>query len=78
MATASAALDRNIRRCWVSTGGDDINIWGPVLDEPPALVRLAVQGIGVMAGTPFEVLQEKGGHLLVTVATATSEVEELA
>ena len=47
-------------------GGDGINIWLPVRDEPAALVRLASKGIGAAAGAPFASKPDPRPHLRVT------------
>lgn len=58
-------------------GSEGINVWVPVEDETAAIVRLASQGIGVSAGSPFAVLP-MSGHLRVTVGLVRDHHDELA
>jgi DNA-binding transcriptional MocR family regulator len=74
-AMTVAALDRH----GVRVGGTEgMNIWVPVADETAAVVRLASQGIGVSAGSPYAVLPEPVSHVRVTVGLVAEGHEELA
>lgn len=59
-------------------GTDGFNIWVPVANEAAALVRLASQGIGAAAGTPFVVSRSHRDHIRVTVSTINDDYETLA
>jgi DNA-binding transcriptional MocR family regulator len=59
-------------------GTDGLNIWLPVADETAALVRLASQGIGVAAGTPFSPSATGGGHVRVTTGLLRARHDEVA
>ena len=59
-------------------GSDGINMWVDVADERSALLSLAVRGIGVAPGTPFEVAPSGGAHLRVTVGLVADEHEQVA
>lgn len=56
-----------LERRGVRVGGTEgMNIWVPVQDEAAAIVRLASQGIGVSAGSPYSVLSDPQAHVRVT------------
>jgi DNA-binding transcriptional MocR family regulator len=73
-ALVGALADRGVR----VGGTEGMNIWVPVQDETAAVVRLASQGIGVSAGTPYAVLPQRSGHLRITAGLVASGHEELA
>ena len=58
-------------------GTEGLNIWVPVQDETAAVVRLASQGIGVSAGSPYAVLPGPG-HVRVTAGLVATGHDELA
>lgn len=60
--------------------GDGINLWLPVHDEQAALISLASQGIGAIAGTGFMIEDSpgRGPHIRVTVGLAAEGHAELA
>ncbi len=63
----------------VSVGGaEGMNVWVPVQDEPAAIVRLASQGVGVSAGTPYAVLPEPHGWIRVTSGLVRDGHDDLA
>ena len=59
-------------------GSDGINMWVDVADERSALLSLAVRGIGVAPGTPFDVEPSVNAHLRVTVGLVADEHEQVA
>lgn len=59
-------------------GAEGMNIWVPVRDEPAAIVRLASQGIGVSAGSPYAVLPEPHGWIRVTSGLVRDGHDDLA
>ncbi len=59
-------------------GTEGLNIWVPVEDETAACVRLASQGVGVSAGTPFEALPSQQGHVRVTCGLVAADHDRLA
>ncbi len=58
-------------------GSEGLNVWVPVHDEAAALVRLAGQGIGVAAGSPFQVLPD-AAHVRVTCGLVREDLAEVA
>jgi DNA-binding transcriptional MocR family regulator len=79
-ARRAHVVDALARRGVEVPGTEGINIWVPVHDETAAVVRLASQGIGVAAGTPFRVGSSRGGggHIRVTVGAAGDDLDGLA
>ncbi|KRC48810.1 GntR family transcriptional regulator [Nocardioides sp. Root79] len=62
----------------VEVGGvEGLNAWVPVHDQAAALVRLASQGIGVAAGSPFQVLPDSP-HVRVTCGLVREDLAEVA
>ncbi len=62
-------------------GTEGLNIWVPVEDETAAVVRLASQGIGVSAGSPYAALPTAPtgqGHIRVTCGLVADSHDELA
>lgn len=59
-------------------GTEGLNIWVPVEDETAAVVRLASQGIGVSAGSPFAALPTPQGHIRVTCGLVADAHDQLA
>ncbi|WP_084527289.1 PLP-dependent aminotransferase family protein [Nocardioides dokdonensis] len=63
----------------VSVGGTEgLNMWIPVEDETAAVVRLASQGIGVSAGSPFAALPTPQGHVRLTCGLVVEGHDDLA
>ncbi len=63
----------------ITVGGEEgLNVWIPVRDESAATVKLASQGIGVSAGSPFAVRPEPGGFIRVTAGLVGERHAELA
>lgn len=58
-------------------GSEGLNVWVPVHDEAAALVRLAGQGIGVAAGSPFQVLPD-AAHVRVTCGLVREDLPAVA
>jgi DNA-binding transcriptional MocR family regulator len=78
-ARRRALLVDALERRGVPVGGTEgINIWVPVEDETAAIVRLASQGVGVSAGSPFAVRPGLGGHIRVTAGLVREHHEGLA
>jgi DNA-binding transcriptional MocR family regulator len=66
------------RRDVTVAGAEGMNIWVPVQDEAAAIVRLASEGIGVSAGSPYAVLRETQHYIRVTSGLVATGHEELA
>ena len=85
-ATRRETVVAELNRHGLEVGGTDgLNIWVPVRDEAAALVRLASQGIGGAAGSPFAVLADASDHLRITTgliaqrhATVATQIAEAA
>ncbi len=58
-------------------GGEGLNVWVPVHDQEAALVRLASQGIGVAAGSPFQLLPDDP-HVRVTCGLVREDLPAVA
>ena len=77
--TPVAKLVRTMNAAGVTVGGTEgLNVWVPVHDETAAVVRLASQGIGVAAGSPFRVAGDEAGHVRVTVGLVREDVGDVA
>lgn len=59
------------------SGAEGLNVWVPVHDEAAALVRLASHGIGVAAGSPFQLLPDSP-HIRVTCGLVREDLREVA
>jgi DNA-binding transcriptional MocR family regulator len=59
-------------------GTDGLNLWVPVHDETAAIMRLAVSGVAVAPGRPFQVGDNRAPHIRVTVGLVGTNAEPLA
>lgn len=59
-------------------GTDGLNLWVPVHDETAAIMRLAVSGVAVAPGRPFQVGDSRTPHIRVTVGLVGTNAEPLA
>ena len=63
----------------VPTGGTDgLNLWVPVHDETAAIMRLAVSGVAVAPGRPFQLGAERSPHIRITTGLVGTNAEPLA
>ena len=61
-----------------TNGTDGLNLWVPVHDETAAIMRLAVSGVAVAPGRPFQLGDNRTPHIRVTVGLVGTNAEPLA
>ncbi|HEX2893320.1 MAG TPA: aminotransferase class I/II-fold pyridoxal phosphate-dependent enzyme [Marmoricola sp.] len=61
-----------------TNGSDGLNLWVPVHDETAAIMRLAVSGVAVAPGRPFQLGEHRPPHIRVTVGLVAADTEPLA
>jgi DNA-binding transcriptional MocR family regulator len=62
----------------LTNGTDGLNLWVPVHDETAAIMRLAVSGVAVAPGRPFQLGDSRTPHIRVTVGLIGTNAEPLA
>jgi DNA-binding transcriptional MocR family regulator len=59
-------------------GTDGLNLWVPVHDETAAIMRLAVSGVAVAPGRPFQLGSDRTPHIRITTGLVGTNAEPLA
>lgn len=59
-------------------GSDGLNLWVPVHDEAAAVMRLAVHGVAVAPGRPFQLGEDQDPHVRVTTGLIRNDLARVA